>query len=40
MMMVPFADSGLLQSNIVRGAPHGLCTTLKVRSDMLEFITS
>ena len=45
--IVPFADSGLLQSKIVKGAilkvykgaPHGLCTTLKdqVNKDLLAF---
>jgi non-heme chloroperoxidase len=46
--IVPFADAGLLQSKLVngatlkvyKGAPHGLCTTLKdgVNADLLEFI--
>src|SRR5258707_10501052 len=46
--IVPFADSGLLQSKIVKGAmlkvykgaPHGLCTTLKdeVNADLLAFV--
>ena len=46
--IVPFADSGLLQSKIVKGAvlnvyqgaPHGLCTTHKdqVNSDLLDFL--
>ena len=46
--IVPFADSGLLQSKIVKGAtlkvyqgaPHGLCTTLKdqVNADLLAFL--
>src|ERR1700726_4181468 len=46
--IVPFADSGLLQSKLVkgatlkvyRGAPHGLCTTHKdeVSADLLAFI--
>jgi non-heme chloroperoxidase len=46
--IVPFADSGLLQSKLVnsatlkvyKGAPHGLCTTLKdeVNADLLAFI--
>jgi non-heme chloroperoxidase len=46
--IVPFADSGLLQSRLIarsvlkvyRGAPHGLCTTEKdrVSNDLLEFI--
>jgi non-heme chloroperoxidase len=46
--IVPFADSGLLQSKIVKGAilkvykgaPHGLCTTLKdqVNEDLLAFL--
>ena len=45
--IVPFADSGLLQSKLIKGAtlkvykgaPHGLCTTLKeqVNHDLLEF---
>jgi non-heme chloroperoxidase len=45
--IVPFADSGLLQSKIVKGAilkvykgaPHGLCTTLKdqVNADLFAF---
>jgi non-heme chloroperoxidase len=45
---VPFADAGLLQSELVKGAtlkvykgaPHGLCTTLKdqVNADLLAFI--
>ena len=46
--IVPFADSGLLQSKIVKdailkvykGAPHGLCTTLKdqINADLLAFL--
>ena len=46
--IVPLADSGLLQSKIVKGAilkvykgaPHGLCTTLKdqVNADLLAFL--
>jgi non-heme chloroperoxidase len=46
--IVPFADSGLLQSRLIRGAtlkvykgaPHGLCTTLKdkVNADLLAFL--
>jgi len=46
--IVPFADSGPLQSKIVKGAtlkvykgaPHGLCTTLKdeVNADLLAFV--
>ena len=46
--IVPFADAGLLQSKIVKGAilkvykgaPHGLCTTLKdqVNEDLLAFL--
>jgi len=46
--IVPFADSGLLQSKLVKGAilkvykgaPHGLCTTLKdqVNADLLAFL--
>src|SRR5580658_1330558 len=46
--IVPFADSGLLQSKLIKGAtlkvykgaPHGLCTTLKdeVNADLLAFI--
>src|SRR5262249_16648609 len=46
--IVPFADSGLLQSKLVkgatlkvyRGAPHGLCTTHKdqVNADLLAFV--
>ena len=46
--IVPFADSGLLQSKIVKGAilkvykgaPHGLCTTLKdqINEDLLAFL--
>jgi non-heme chloroperoxidase len=46
--IVPFADSGLLQSKIVKGAmlkvykgaSHGLCTTLKdeVNADLLAFV--
>jgi non-heme chloroperoxidase len=46
--IVPFANSGELQAKIIKGAilkvykgaPHGLCTTLKdrVNADLLEFI--
>ncbi len=46
--IVPFANSGLLQSNLVKGAtlkvypgaPHGLCTTHKdkVNDDLLVFL--
>jgi len=46
--IVPFADSGMLQSKLIKGAtlkvykgaPHGLCTTLKdeVNADLLAFI--
>jgi non-heme chloroperoxidase len=46
--IVPFADAGLLQSKLVKGAtlkvykgaPHGLCTTLKdrVNEDLLAFL--
>jgi non-heme chloroperoxidase len=46
--IVPFADSGLLQSKLVKGvtlkvypgAPHGLCTTHKdkVNADLLAFL--
>jgi non-heme chloroperoxidase len=46
--IVPFADSGLLQSKSVKGAmlkvykgaPHGMCTTLKdeVNADLLAFV--
>jgi non-heme chloroperoxidase len=45
--MVPLADAGVLQSKLIkgatlkvyRGAPHGLCTTLKdqVNEDLLAF---
>jgi non-heme chloroperoxidase len=48
--IVPFADSGLLQSKLVRdatlkvypGAPHGLCTTHadQVNADLLAFLKS
>jgi non-heme chloroperoxidase len=48
--IVPIADSGLLQSKLIKGsilkvckgAPHGLCTTHKnlVNADLLEFIAS
>jgi len=44
---VPFSDSGLLQSQLIKGAtlkvykgaPHGLCTTEKenVNADLLAF---
>ena len=46
--IVPFADAGLLQSKLIKGAdlkvykgaPHGLCTTLKdqVNADLLAFV--
>lgn len=46
--IVPFTDSGLLQSKLIKGAtlkvhkgaPHGLCTTLKdqINEDLLAFI--
>jgi non-heme chloroperoxidase len=46
--IVPFADSGQLQTNLIkgaiikvyRGAPHGLCTTHKhqVNEDLLAFL--
>ena len=46
--IVPFADAGLLQSRLVKGAtlkvfsgaPHGLCTTHKdrVNEDLLAFL--
>jgi non-heme chloroperoxidase len=46
--IVPFADSGELQAKLIKGAtlkvykgaPHGLCTTLKdqVNADLLAFI--
>ena len=45
---MPFSDAGLLQSKLIKGAalkvykgaPHGLCTTLKdkVNADLLAFI--
>ena len=48
--IVPFADAGLLQSKLVKGAtlkvykgaPHGLCTTHKhqVNEDLLAFLRS
>jgi non-heme chloroperoxidase len=48
--IVPIADSAMLSSKIVKnaklkiykGAPHGMCTTLKqqVNADLLEFIKS
>jgi non-heme chloroperoxidase len=48
--IVPFADSALLSSKIIKnatlkvyaGAPHGMCTTLKerVNEDLFEFIRS
>jgi non-heme chloroperoxidase len=48
--IVPIADSAMLTSKIVKnaklkiykGAPHGMCTTLKqqVNADLLEFIKS
>jgi non-heme chloroperoxidase len=44
---VPFSDSGELQAKLIKGAtlkvykgaPHGLCTTLKdqVNADLLAF---
>jgi fermentation-respiration switch protein FrsA (DUF1100 family) len=47
--VVPFADAGLLQSKLIKGAtlkvykgaPHGLCTTQKenVNADLLAFLT-
>jgi fermentation-respiration switch protein FrsA (DUF1100 family) len=46
--IVPFASAGLLQSKLIKGAdlkvykgaPHGLCTTLKdqVNADLLAFV--
>ena len=46
--IVPFSDAGLLQSKLIKGvslkvykgAPHGLCTTLKdqVNEDLLAFL--
>jgi non-heme chloroperoxidase len=46
--IVPFADAGMLQSKLIKnadlrvykGAPHGLCTTVKneVNADLLAFI--
>jgi non-heme chloroperoxidase len=46
--IVPFKDAGLVQSRLIKGAmlkvykgaPHGLCTTLKdkVNEDLLAFI--
>jgi len=46
--IVPFADAGLLQSKLIKGAtlkvykgaPHGLCTTQKenVNADLLAFL--
>jgi non-heme chloroperoxidase len=46
--IVPFATAGLLQSKLIKGAdlkvykgaPHGLCTTLKdqVNADLLAFV--
>jgi non-heme chloroperoxidase len=46
--IVPFADAGLLQAKLIKGAtlkvyknaPHGLCTTLKdqVNTDLHAFI--
>lgn len=46
--IVPYSNAGLLQSKLIKGsilkvykgAPHGLCTTLKdqVNGDLLEFI--
>ncbi len=48
--IVPFADAAELQSKLIpsaqlkvyKGAPHGLCTTLKdrVNEDLLGFIKS
>src|SRR6202167_5692632 len=48
--IVPIADSAMLSSKIIKnatlkvykGAPHGMCTTLKqqVNADLLEFIKS
>jgi non-heme chloroperoxidase len=48
--IVPFADAGLLQSKLIKGAslkvykgaPHGLCTTHKdeVSADLLAFLKS
>jgi non-heme chloroperoxidase len=48
--IVPYADAALLQARLVKsailkvykGAPHGLCTTLKdqVNEDVLAFIKS
>jgi non-heme chloroperoxidase len=48
--IVPIAESGVLQSKLIKGAilkvckgaPHGLCTTHKdlVNADLLEFIAS
>ena len=45
--IVPFSDAGLLQSRLIKGAtlkvykgaPHGLCTTLKdrVNEDLFAF---
>ncbi len=45
---MPFSDSGLLQSQLIKGAtlkvykgaPHGLCTTEKenVNADLLAFL--
>jgi non-heme chloroperoxidase len=46
--IVPFADSAALQAKLIpnaklmvyKGAPHGLCTTMKdrVNEDLLAFI--
>ena len=46
--IVPFANAGALQAKLIpnatlkvyKGAPHGLCTTMKdqVNADLLEFI--
>ena len=46
--IVPFADAGALQAKLIpnpklkvyKGAPHGLCTTMKdqVSEDLLAFI--
>jgi non-heme chloroperoxidase len=48
--IVPFADAALLQAKLIKGAelkvykgaPHGLCSTLKdeVNADLLEFIAA
>ena len=46
--VVPFADAGLIQSKLIKGAelkvykgaPHGMCTTEKdkVNQDLLAFV--